>query len=246
MPTSDSSPAGDEEIPPLGDFFILRSYTPKTYVFSLADGTSLTQTCDALDSASTDFDLTGQIVWMVSRVTAHYIAREGERLLAGARVLELGAGAGLVGLVASRWARELTLSDNEGEVLSLLERNLAHVPPSCSASVVDLDWGDARAHARLQPFPVILGADVVFWSAAIAPLISSVAALLHRPGGVFILGYYNRVESMRTRLLEEAAKAGLVWEVVGWEWLGDEPPEEYRSSLHNMCIYRFTWAGAVR
>ena len=240
-------PAADpfNDVPPVGDFFTLRCYTTKRIPFALPDGGILEQPVDALDAAATDFDMTGQIVWQISRATAAYLAHVGQRELAGRRVLELGAGAGLVGLVASHWAREVVLSDNEGEVLSLLSRNLAHVPPTCRASVVELDWGNEQQHAELRaaglaPFPVIVGADIVFWSSAIAPLIASVAALLERaPEAVFILGYCNRVESMRTRLLEEAARAGLDWIIVGWDWLGAEEVEY--TGLNNMALYRFSW-----
>jgi hypothetical protein len=234
---------------------------------------TVAQNIEALAAASTDFDLTGQIVWLVSVVTAHYVAAEGWRDLAGRPALELGAGAGLVGLTASRWASHLALTDNEDEVLTLMRSNLVHVPPHCEGSVHGLSWGDDSDHARLAAaagratWPVLLGADIVYWSAAIAPLMESVARLLERPppkvggGGsdsaaaeappaspfqpVFILGYFNRVDSMRVRLLEEAARQGLVWTEVGWDWLPQPPPPAYANGLKNMTIFRFTWPMAA-
>jgi hypothetical protein len=251
--------ATDDDVA-VGDFFVCRDYTPRDFSFPRADGgDALVVTLDALASASTDFDLTGQIVWLVSVVTAHYVAAEGWRdVLAGRDVLELGAGTALVGLVASRWAASVCLTDNEDEVLALMRRNLRHVPPACAGRVAPLSWGDAGDHAALAAatgrtrFPVLLGADIVYWSSAVTPLVQSVARLLARrdddesPPGfepVFILGYNNRVDSMHARLLAEAAAAGLAWRVVGWDWMDAPSRARYEErGLRSMTLYRFTWA----
>lgn len=54
-------------------------------------------------AASTDHDLTGQVVWPVSAFLAWYLVARREDI-AGKTVVELGAGAGLSGLVASQFA----------------------------------------------------------------------------------------------------------------------------------------------
>ena len=54
-------------------------------------------------AASTDHDLTGQVVWPVSAFLAWYLVAHREEL-AGKTVVELGAGAGLSGLLASQFA----------------------------------------------------------------------------------------------------------------------------------------------
>lgn len=266
--------------PPLvGDLFVCRDYETKTYSFPVtrkrgedscvssaepgfcsAENESIpatvTQPVLCSSAAATDFDLTGQIVWLVSVVTSHYVAQEGWRDCVGRDCIELGAGTALVGLTASRWARSMVLTDNEDEVLSLMRQNLVNVPPSCAGSVHELSWGDDGDHARLAAasgrdrFPVILGADIVYWSASISPLIATVSRLLARrgdpgagpEGGVFILGYNNRVSSMHVRLLEEARAAGLQWRVVGFDWLDEASRESYGDFTKSMTLYRFTWA----
>lgn len=166
--------ATDVDLPSLDGFFICREYETKTYQLG-----ALTQCIDALAAASTDPDLTGQLVWLVSVLTATYIATRGEELQ-GKDVLELGAGAGLCGLAASQFAASVCLTDYEEEVLSLLQRNLRHVAPSCRGSVCDLAWGDDAAHAALaaatgiDKYPVLVGADIVYWSKSVAPLFASV------------------------------------------------------------------------
>jgi len=277
--------ATDTEPPLIGDLFISRDYATVSYSFPvqrrrgedaemdallpLLDDESapragdalyqavVEQPVQALEAAATDFDLTGQIVWLISVVTAHYVASEGWKDVRGRDVLELGAGTALVSLVASRWARSVCLTDNEEEVLSLMRDNLRHVPARCAGHVAALSWGDAGDHAALEAatglrrYPVLLGADIVYWSAAVVPLIASVARLLARredtPGfePVFILGYNNRVDSMHAKLLAEATAAGLVWVVVGWDWMDEATRLQRADFLRSMTLYRFTWAPAA-
>lgn len=63
-------------------------------LFSVNVG-GLDETLEASSAASTEYDLTGQVIWPVSRLLALYMHEERERLK-GKRVLELGAGVGCV------------------------------------------------------------------------------------------------------------------------------------------------------
>ena len=73
-------------------------YKEKTYHFD----PDLEQTVLCSTAATTDHDLTGQIVWPVSEYLAHFIAHQRQEFL-GKTILELGAGCGLAGLVASHF-----------------------------------------------------------------------------------------------------------------------------------------------
>lgn len=233
----------EDDTPCLGDFFISREYTTKVHELG-----AIRQAIDSLASASTDFDLTGQIVWLVSILTGWYAGTILEELR-GKDVLELGAGAGMTGLVASQASRRCVLTDYEPEVLSLLELNLKHAGGACDASVFSLSWGDAGDHARLAStygrarWPVLIGADIVYWSESIVPLFATVEALLDRDG-VFILGYFNRNGTNKVRVEELAASAGLTWVVVDpLSFLPTDPvPPAFEPSLGRMTLYRFTWA----
>ena len=99
------------------DLFVDTEYVSRE--FAMPDGSS--QPILGLASASTDFDLTGQIVWPVSVLLARYVV---DRVRpAGQRVLELGSGCGLSGLAASSCgAASVTLSDGNDVVLSLVSR----------------------------------------------------------------------------------------------------------------------------
>lgn len=251
----------DDDTPSLDGFFISREYVEKSHSLG-----GVQQKIDALAAASTDFDLTGQIVWLVSILTAWYTGTILDEIR-GKDVLELGAGAGLVGLVASQAAKRVVLTDYEPEVLSLLERNLRHIAPGCEGSVFSLSWGSESDHSSLRAlyaptcsstgtggtgtgggrWPVLLGADIVYWSESIVPLFATVEALLAQ-GGVFVLGYFNRNSNNKRTVEELAFSAGLSWSVVDplsflprEEGTG-EVPQQFKDQLHKMTLYRFTWA----
>ncbi len=67
----------------------------------------------ALLAASTDYDLTGQIVWQAAKVFSEWLCfdNNGEQLLGDKSVLELGSGPGLGGFLSAHWAAKVVLTD---------------------------------------------------------------------------------------------------------------------------------------
>lgn len=67
----------------------------------------------ALQTAATDYDLTGQIVWEAARVFSEWIftGDRGAELFGGKSVLELGSGPGLGAFVAANYAKRVCLTD---------------------------------------------------------------------------------------------------------------------------------------
>lgn len=106
------------------------------------------------------------------------------RLLRGTpprtRVLELGAGTGLVGLAIAGQAASVVLTDYHPDVLKNLEYNAAQSPHASRLSVARLDWrdiyGGGRGMAERQEdrFGVVIAADCIYeaghadWVAAAA------------------------------------------------------------------------------
>jgi predicted nicotinamide N-methyase len=211
------------------------------------------QPLDCLVAASTDFDLTGQIVWPAARLLCWYLARFGEEELSGRPCLELGAGCGLGGLVATHFSPDVTLTDNEPEVLAVLEQNVRHASKSCGAvRVADVSWGREADLLALEgvsgrrTWPVLLGADVVYWSEAVTPLFAAVAAMLERPRGVFLLSYFDRLASNRDLVEAAAAAQGLTWTRVDPAAFVPEGAATtvFGGHLHKMTLYRFVWGQA--
>ena len=67
----------------------------------------------ALLAASTDYDLTGQIVWQAAKVFSEWLCfgKNGQELLGGRNVLELGSGPGLGGFLSAHWASKVAFTD---------------------------------------------------------------------------------------------------------------------------------------
>eukprot|EP00978_Attheya_sp_CCMP212_P036022 scaffold160320_cov29-Attheya_sp.AAC.2 len=76
------------------------------------------------ESASTDFDLTGQILWPASVLLGHYLASpSGRALIDGNNVVELGTGCGLPGLVVAHFCCQAIVTDGNDIVVNLLQQN---------------------------------------------------------------------------------------------------------------------------
>ncbi|CAI0392801.1 unnamed protein product [Linum tenue] len=134
----------------------------------------------------------GLFVWPCSVILAEYVWQQ-QRRFSGARVVELGAGTSLPGLVAAKLGSHVTLTDdaNRPEVLDNMGRVCELNGVDCK--VVGLTWGvwDSSVF-DLEP-KFILGADVLYETTAFNDLFATVAYLLQNsPGSVFITTYHNR------------------------------------------------------
>lgn len=99
----------------------------------------------------------------------------------GRRVLELGAGLGLVGLTAAKLGCTVTLSDHDPLALAAARVNAAANGLS-DVAVLDLDWRALEAAPRAA-FDVVVGCDVLYEANAHVPLLDVVERCL-APGGV--------------------------------------------------------------
>lgn len=195
-------------------------------------------------AASTDYDLTGQIMWPVSVLLAHYLASDrGRSILKGRRVIELGAGCGLPGLVASLFCESVVVTDGNEIVLGLLKTNASNFasqqqPPKRLVNVIaqQLIWGKrSQLEPLLQPpVDVIVAADVVQWPSVVEPLLQTVKALLWRSSvqpqqailsddviypnaPIFVLGIVNRAQLTYDQFFHLAQELGFVSRAVPLE-----------------------------
>jgi len=95
----------------------------KEYTFKYKDHI---ETIKHSDSATTDYDLTGQIIWPASEALAMYIIDHPDEF-ADKTVLELGAGAGLTGIVCSKYSKSVFITDGNDLVVDLLSLNTSSV-----------------------------------------------------------------------------------------------------------------------
>ncbi|VVA37559.1 PREDICTED: N-lysine methyltransferase [Prunus dulcis] len=205
-------------------FFIDDNYQLTTFTF----GSQVIELL-CLQSASTDFDLTGQLVWPGAMLLNDYLSKNAE-LLQGCTVLELGSGVGITGILCSRFCSKVVLTDHNEEVLKILKKNIELHASSenskcCSGLVAEkLEWGNSEQIGHIlqtysDGFDLILGADICFQQSSICLLFDTVEKLLRnrREGQCkFILAYVSRTKIMDSLVISEAVRCGMqINELVG-------------------------------
>jgi predicted nicotinamide N-methyase len=121
------------------------------------------------------------------------------------RVIELGAGPGLVGVVAAHLdAESVVVTDGDEVSVALSKHNIGlNAPTMTSACEAETYlWGDMEhrlSQAPLAPFDVIIGADIVAcpYAEAFEPLVVSLKAL-SSPEAVILLAYKRRNDSEKS------------------------------------------------
>jgi len=140
-------------------------------------------------STTTD-DATGLLVWPAARAFSAHLCLHPE-IVRGKRVVELGAGTGLAGLVAAALgAKEVVMTDLTATLPLLkrnVERNAAAVTTPMSA--LELRWGaEEGPGAELSDFDVIIACEIVYQHDAetYEALVRSMKKLLRRDGVILV------------------------------------------------------------
>lgn len=188
---SDESPTGGEDAAASyrpADIFAPAeeaAYEVHDYAFDGDDGRAVTISL----RARPDYDVsTGLSVWAGAELLCRYLtARPAPTVLRGKRVLELGAGAGLCGLVAARvlGAASVLLTDGDAAVLANLRRNAAAGGGAAAVACHQLIWGAARAAAFARTHgrqDVVLATDCAYVTRSVRPLFATVAGVLAEDG----------------------------------------------------------------
>ncbi|XP_070813746.1 protein N-lysine methyltransferase METTL21A [Chaetodon trifascialis] len=118
------------------------------------------------------------VVWDAAVVMCMYLEL-GKVELKGKAAIELGAGTGLVGIVAALLGAKVTITDRE-PALDFLSTNVeANLPPHSQGSVVvsELTWGEGLDRYPAGGFDVVLGADIVYLEDTFEPLLRTLEHL---------------------------------------------------------------------
>lgn len=140
----------------------------------------------------------GNILWIAGAALAKFLSWHAtdnaesslHRARGNVRVLELGAGTGVVGLTLARLGAAVTFTDNEAEVIALLERNIQANELGEHAHTHLLDFGDPATYL-LEEFDVIVAADVLYTREQTAKLAHTLNAHV-MPGMEVFLSYEKR------------------------------------------------------
>ena len=186
-------------------------------------------------------DGTGVAVWDGAVLLAQYL-RKYPRIVTGSNILELGAGVGLVGLVASVLGSESVTLTDLPYCLSLTKRNIEKNRGLLKGVVKaqELDW--FQPPPTLDPKPdVILVADCVWTRQLVQPLLSTLSTLCDPDTTIIYISYQRRGKDTH-----DAFTTGLqdrfVVDTMDIKGVSESPlPEE------KFFIFRCQhWDGAVR
>ncbi|XP_008515119.2 protein N-lysine methyltransferase METTL21A isoform X1 [Equus przewalskii] len=118
------------------------------------------------------------VVWDAAVVLAAYLEM-GAVELRGRAAVELGAGTGLVGIVAALLGAHVTITDRK-VALDFLKSNVqANLPPHIQpkAVVKELTWGQNLGSFSSGEFDLILGADIIYLEETFTDLLQTLEHL---------------------------------------------------------------------
>ena len=141
----------------------------------------------------------GDTTFVAALVTAKCMEYSFKKTIKNARVIELGAGTGTLGLVsAALGAKEVILTDLDVSIEQLknnVELNMkSGWLKSGIVKVRELDWFSAEDVANLGHFDFILGSELWFDEDLLAPLNQVLKTLTKiNPNAVILMGYQDRL-----------------------------------------------------
>ncbi|KAM5156259.1 protein N-lysine methyltransferase METTL21A isoform 1-T1 [Callospermophilus lateralis] len=118
------------------------------------------------------------VVWDAAVVLSTYLEM-GAVELRGCSAVELGAGTGLVGIVAALLGAHVTITDRK-VALEFLKSNVqANLPPHIQpkAVVKELTWGHNLGNFSPGEFDLILGADIIYLEETFTDLLQTLEHL---------------------------------------------------------------------
>lgn len=120
-------------------------------------------------------------IWPAAVVLASFVAKRGGGV---GRVLELGAGLGVPGLLAARCGRKVVLSDLEPDALEFARAAVEINELEDRVEVLTLDWRDPPD--ELGEFDTVLGSEILYHPPLYPTLVALLDRILAPSGTVFI------------------------------------------------------------
>ena len=131
---------------------------------------------------------TGLRTWEASFVLAEWVLAQDD--MEGKRILELGAGTGLVGIIAAKLGAKVTMTDGSEAVIERLPHNAG-----CNKEVIEakvLWWGEDDDLLD-RDWDLVIGADITYDDEVCASLAETYSSVVRR-GGIGVLAATVRNE----------------------------------------------------
>ena len=129
-------------------------------------------------------------IWEASLVMANLMAAMPVK--PGRRVLELGSGLAVAGLVGAACGHDVTITDYEDEIMDFVRVSAAVNGCEDNAHTATLDW---LKPSDIGEFDVIIGSEVLFHERFFQPLLDCFKRYL-KPGGVIYMAHDKRRKSL--------------------------------------------------
>ena len=174
------------------------------------------------DCSSARVAQTGRVVWPSAVLLLHTLQLHvPEHGWAGAHILELGSGTGVVGLALARWGAESVMLTDLPHMIPIIERHIEANGVSSVATAAVLDWeSPEQGLASVErSFDAIVGGDVIYSKAAVKPYLRTLRAAFgagsgSTPGVAFV-AMHERGKGFLARYFRvHARKAGFAVEVL--------------------------------
>ena len=163
---------------------------------------------------------TGLTLWKGSKSLAEYLSVHDD-LIVNKKVLELGAGTGICGLMAHKLeAEHVIITDGDTDTLRNIRENINLNVKQDDSSIQcqQLLWGAnveafrQKWSADDQGFDIVMGGDIVYAQRSLEPLFETVVSLLSNEAGAkFILSYVYRSGVTIENVFNCAKKHGFQW-----------------------------------
>jgi len=182
------------------------------FTFTIQLDSSATKTLQLhgfkLDSEETDRS-TGVTLWQAAPRLASFLQIHPE-VCRGKSVLELGAGLGLCGITAHYLgAQSVMMTDGDTQTLQQMRENVRQNCDDNHISCRQLIWGSPHMEnfvIQQGKYDTVFGADVIYTHDSVQPLLDTVACLLKRPHGQFVLSRFSKWNNVDDEIVIDAAK----------------------------------------
>ncbi|KAK4511055.1 uncharacterized protein ATC70_012265 [Mucor velutinosus] len=158
----------------------------------------------------------GGKIWKCANIMIDYFIWKNNqlhgKLFEGQKIVEIGAGTGLVGLAVAKICpalKQIVITD-QLPMMGLMQENikLNHLEQSMKADV--LNWGEAIPNmSQVLDADVILASDCIYLEVAFIPLLETFFALTTKPTSIIYLTYRKRRNA--DKLFFQAAKKKFIF-----------------------------------